>query len=83
MDWTLKILEGLIIGIGIPFCLHLTARLFPFKPQIPPKEPVAFDELKSKYNDLMVAPTLPFLRFGLWAAMSQRNVAKRLNATIS
>ncbi len=25
MDWLLRILEGLIIGIGIPFCLHLLA----------------------------------------------------------
>jgi hypothetical protein len=63
MDWLLKILEGLIIGIGIPFCLHLMARLFPFKPQIPPKEPVPFDELKSKYNNLMVASTIPFFAF--------------------
>jgi hypothetical protein len=63
MGWLLKILEGLIIGIGIPFCICLLARLFPFKPQSPPKEPVAFDELKSKYNNLMVTSIIPFFAF--------------------
>lgn len=48
MDWLLRILEGLTISIGVPLCFYLLARFFPFKPQIPPKETVSFDELRSK-----------------------------------
>src|SRR5262245_31218193 len=72
MDWLLKILEGLIIGIGIPlgipFCLNLLARLLPFKPQILPQEPVSFDELKSKYSNLMAASMIPCIAF--WVVSS-------------
>src|SRR5262249_37616652 len=66
MEWLLRIFEGLFIGVGIPLCLGLLARLFPFKPQIPTGEPLSFDELKSKYNTLMVASIIPYFMF--WAA---------------
>ena len=63
MEWLLRIFEGLFIGIGIPLCLGLLARLFPFKPQIPTGEPLSFDELKSKYSILMAASAIPYLVF--------------------
>jgi MFS family permease len=62
MDLLLRILEGLTIGLGAPLCLHLLAKLFPYKPQVSLKETVSFDaSQKLKYGCLLLASIIPFL----------------------
>jgi MFS family permease len=66
MDLLLRILEGLTIGLGVPLCLYLLAKLFPYKPQAHSKQAAPFDPAKKlKYINLELTSLIPFLVFSL------------------